>query len=236
MSIGIVVPYDFALDRELWRWTPESVDLHLTRTPPHNMPVGIEQAAAVGDPDEVADSVRALLTPEPGVVAYGCTSGSFVAGVDGERRLAAAMLAAGAPRAVTTSGALLAALAALDVRRVAVATPYDAELTPLLTGFLHQAGYRVTRTGNLGLTGHIWRVPGGITADLVRSVADTDAEAIFVSCTNLPTYELIAQLEAELGRPVLSANQVTMWAALAAIGQPLAGNPQRLTGVTMREG
>ena len=32
-GIGIVAPYDFALDRELWRWVPDDVTLHVTRTP-----------------------------------------------------------------------------------------------------------------------------------------------------------------------------------------------------------
>ena len=49
-------------------------------------------------------------------------------------------------------------------------------------------------------------------------VAASGCEAVFVSCTNLPTYDVIAPLEAELGMPVLTANQVTMWAALRRVG------------------
>ena len=33
VGIGVVIPYDFALDRELWRWVPAQVSLHPTRTP-----------------------------------------------------------------------------------------------------------------------------------------------------------------------------------------------------------
>lgn len=32
-GIGVVAPYDFALDRELWRRVPADVSLHATRTP-----------------------------------------------------------------------------------------------------------------------------------------------------------------------------------------------------------
>ena len=67
----------------------------------------------------------------------------------------------------------------------------------------------------MGLTGRIWEVPDEVTADLVRTTAKAGGDAVFVSCTNLPTYDVIAPLEEELGRPVLTANQVTMWAALA---------------------
>ena len=49
-----------------------------------------------------------------------------------------------------------------------------------------------------------------------------------VSCTNLHTYDVIAGLEAELGKPVISASQATMWAALRRIGRRPVGPGQRL--------
>lgn len=227
-GIGVVVPYDFALDRELWRWTPDDADLHLTRTPFEELPVGVLQAAAVGDPSVVTGAVRDLRVVEPRVVAYACTSGSFVGGAAAEKVLAAAMAGAGAAAAVTTSGALLTALRTLGVRRAAVATPYDDEVTTRLSDYLGEAGVTVTGTHNLGLTDHIWNVPAQTTRDLVTCAVTGDAEAVFVSCTNLRTYDLIAPLEEELGIPVLTANQVTIWAALAAAGQHAVGPGQRL--------
>jgi maleate isomerase len=62
----------------------------------------------------------------------------------------------------------------------------------------------------------------------VRRADRPDADAIVVSCTNVPTYDLIAPLEAELGKPIVSANQVTMWAALRAVGLSAVGPGQRL--------
>jgi maleate isomerase len=227
-GIGVVVPYDFALDRELWRWAPEGVDLYLTRTPFEPLPVGLAMATAVGDPAVVARSVRDLGVVEPRVVAYACTSGSFVGGRDAERVLAAAMRAAGAQQATTTSGSLLLALETLGITRVAVATPYDDEVTGLLSDYLGAAGFEVAGTRHLGLSERIWEVPAETTARLVRESVSPGAEAVFASCTNLPTYDLIAPLEAELGIPVLTANQVTLWAALAACGRTAVGPGQRL--------
>ena len=106
-GIGVVVPYDFALDRELWRWVPEGADLHLTRTPFVALPVGTDQAWAISDASVVACGVHDLVAVEPHVVAYGCTSGSFVGGLAGEKWLCETMVAAGAPVAVTPSGALV---------------------------------------------------------------------------------------------------------------------------------
>lgn len=218
VGIGVVVPYDMALDRELWRWTPERVSLHLTRTPFEDVPVGIGQALAVGDGDTVAEATRSVTIVEPAVVAYGCTSGSFVSGRAGEAALREAMVGAGARRAVTTSGALLRAVETVGIGSMAVVTPYPEEVGDRLVAFLAEAGVEVTGSFNMGLTGRVWEVPDEVTADLVRATARAGGDAVFVSCTNLPTYDVIAPLEAELGRPVLTANQVTMWAALVEAG------------------
>jgi len=163
VGIGVVTPYDFALDAELWRWLPPAVTLHLTRTPYLEVPVTVEQAVLVGDTQVVAQAARDVSTPEPGVVAYACTSGSFVRGLAGERELVAAMLASGIPEAVTTSGALLEALGALGARRVAIATPYDETIGGLLATFLVEAGLEVTSFSHLGLDRRIWTVPAEVT-------------------------------------------------------------------------
>ncbi len=40
------------------------------------------------------------------------------------------------------------------------------------------------------------------------------ADALFLSGTNWRTIEVIAAMETDLGMPVFTANQVTMWSAL----------------------
>ena len=88
--------------------------------------ISTEEALRVGTLD--------VLAPEPDAVLYLCTSGSFVRGVAGEQRMREVMVEAGAPAAVTTSGALLAALRHLDVGEIAVASPYLPTLRRLLDG------------------------------------------------------------------------------------------------------
>lgn len=227
-GVGVVVPHDMALDRELWRWVPADVSLYLTRTPHSPLEVTAEMVATISESDRVASATSDLVTTESGVCAYACTSGSFIRGIAGERALVEAMRAAGAPAAVTTSGALLQALANLGVTRAAVATPYDEVLTARLGEFLLEAGLVLVGSAHLGLGGGIWKVPYETTAQLIREADRPEAEAIFVSCTNLPTYDLIAPLEAELGKPVVTANQVTMWASMRVLGRTAVGPGQRL--------
>ena len=54
--------------------------------------------------------------------------------------------------------------------------------------------------------------------DLARRVGAEDSDAIFLSCTNLPALPILTELEAELGRPVITSNAATIWKLLAMIG------------------
>jgi maleate isomerase len=227
-GVGVVAPFDFALDRELWRWAPDDVSLYMTRLPFVPVPVTVEMAAALSDHETVRRATRDVLAPEPLVVAFACASGSFVLGAAGERLLARSILSAGAPAATTTSGALVESLALLDARRIAVVTPYIDTVTERLIGFLGEHGIEVVSSIGLGLLSHIWKVGYAEVVAAVGAVDRADAEAVFISCTNVPTYDIIAPLERRLGKPVLTANQVTMCSSLRAIGSRAVGQDQWL--------
>lgn len=228
VGVGLIVPFDFALDDEYWRYAPQGVVLHITRTPHVAGLTGAALAATVADDEVVGQATRALVAVGPAVVAYACTAGSFAAGLAGEARLRRCMQQAGATVAVTTIGALLRALDSLTARRIAVATPYGLELTERLVAFLRAAGREVTSVERLDLDDGIWRIPPATVADLVVAANRPDADAVFVSCTNLPTLGIHAELETLVGKPVLTANQVTMWAALWDSGRPPEELPQAL--------
>ncbi|MGW0824152.1 maleate cis-trans isomerase family protein [Streptomyces sp. NPDC002845] len=243
-GVGVVAPFDFALDRELWRWVPDEVSLHLTRTPYVPVEVSLDLARLVSEHETLTDGVRTLNAIAPEVVAYACTSGSFVGGIAGERAMCAAMTRAGAIPALTTSGALLEALTELGVRRVALVTPYTVSVTRALEEYMAGAGITVTGCAFMGLTRRIWQVPYRDVVEMARQAVEGDgsgtpglvADALFISCTNLPTYDVIPQLEAELRVPVLSANQVTMWAALRRLGTRAVGPYQALINPAARPG
>ncbi|MBF6211928.1 Asp/Glu/hydantoin racemase [Nocardia puris] len=230
-GIGIIAPFDLALERELWRWAPLDVSLHLARTPYEPVPVSLEMAQLVSDPAHLTAATRNVLHVEPEVVAYLCTSGSFINGLAYERSLRDTICRAGARDAVTTSGALVEAIGHLGIGKISVITPYDEILTNKLHDFLHEAGCEVVRSDHLGLGGGIWKVNYRTIAERIVGADHPDAEAIFVSCTNLPTYDVIEPLERALGKPVLTANQLTMWACLGRMKLPMMGPGKWLLNV-----
>src|SRR5690625_6823386 len=149
-------------------------------------------AELVSERRHVQSATRDVLGVDPEVVAYLCTSGSFIHGVAGEAALRQTILDAGAADAVTTSGALAEAVRELELSRISVITPYDAALTERLNAILAELGVAVTRSAYLGLGGGIWRVDYRTVAELMLAADDIRSEAIIVAIANLHTYDLIS--------------------------------------------
>ena len=64
----------------------------------------------------------------------------------------------------------------------------------------------------------IARVPSDEVYRHARSVDRPEADAILISCTDFATLGVIPRLEDDLGKPVVTSNQATFWAALRAAG------------------
>lgn len=71
---------------------------------------------------------------------------------------------------------------------------------------------------------------------MARHAVRGAADALVIGCTNLAAYDVIPRLEAELRIPVISAGQVSMWAALRHLGTRAVGPCQRLIDRAARQG
>ena len=156
---------------------------------------------------------------DPDVVVYACTSGSFGCAAGPERQAAEMAAEAGVP-AINTTQAFGAAVRATGVRRVAVAGTYPAATVALFAAYLRRHGVAVVAQSALDLpTGDaVTELPAADVYRFIASGDDPAAEAVVVPDTALTTTQHIAGLEVELGKPVLTANQVTVWYALRVAG------------------
>jgi len=218
IGIGVINPADLGLDRELWRWVPDNVTLHMTRLPHKPGAIDVERAAVLSDPRPVKRATRKVLSPEPAAVAYACSMASFVGGAAGERALVDAMLQAGARAATTSSGAMVSEFIHHRFERIALLTPYGDDITGRLRSFLAEHEIGVTTSVDMGLRGRIWTLGYAQIREAARRVDPRGADALYIACTNVVTYDLIEQLQEDLGIPVLSANQTTMAASLRLAG------------------
>jgi maleate isomerase len=216
--IGILFPADGANDDDFWRLVPPGVTVHIARTRPLADDFSIDAYGQLAGED--VESQAALLgLIRPNSIAYACTSGSFIRGVEYDQDISARVRRASGAPATTTSSAMLSALRALGVRRVAVATPYRSIINERLAAFLIASGFSVERDMGLGLDD--WTinfVPQSDVYRLARKANTESAEAIFIACTNLRALDVIEPLEKDLSKPVITANQATMWEALRLAG------------------
>jgi maleate cis-trans isomerase len=161
-------------------------------------------------------------------VIWACTSGSFVFGWDGAAaQVEALRVAAGVP-ASSTSFAFTDAAARLGVSRVAVAATYPDDVAERFVTFLATAGVQVVRLSTLGII--TAAEVGTLGRERVLEVAEAgdhpDAEAVLLPDTALHTMAWLDDLEGRLGKPVLTANQVSIWQGLR-----LAGDAKPRTGL-----
>lgn len=218
-KIGLIIPStNTSNEPEFYRMAPPGVTIHTSRV----LLVGettqesyLRMAAALDAASE------ALATAEVDVVAYSCTSGSIMCPLP---QLLKSMTDITGVPATAASGAVVAALRALGVERIAVGTPYPDLVNEKQKKFLEKYGFHVSHLQGLDL-GHtqeerraINRVPPEAVYRLARAVDRPDAQAVFISCTAIPTIDIIAELEKELGKPVISSNTAVFWSCLRLLG------------------
>ena len=157
------------------------------------------------------------------VVGYGCTSGTTMIGAE-----KVAELVCRGVGEVAVSDPLTAALAAcstLGLRSIGMVTPYiDSVSVPVRRAF-EAAGIAVPRTVSFGEAGEarVARIdPASIRAAALEVGTSDDVDGVFLSCTNLRTLDVIAEVEEALSKPVLSSNQALAWHMARLAGAPVA--------------
>ena len=154
-------------------------------------------------------------------IGYACTSASYVCGAAGERGISKRLSDATGLPATTTSGATVTALSTLGIERVAVLSPHVNEINEKLKAFLEESGVSVVRIVGLNLKGDIEKVsPEDILRLVVAKVDSDQAEGVFISCTGMMTSSILEETEKAIGKPLVTANQATMWQTLRLAGAP----------------
>ena len=218
-KLGLIVPPTNTVNEAEWALAcPPGVSVHVAR-----MPLHLEAGTPEGRGRLEADLKRAALDLAAAgvdVIAYGCTAGSLVLPLDTITGLITR--AAGIP-SVATGPAIVAALGTLGARRCAVATPYDDRLNAHERSFLEACGIEVVSIRGMGFGvggpndyARIARLPAAEILSFALACDVPEADAIVLSCTDLATMSVHSELEERTGKPVVSSNQATFWAALRA--------------------
>lgn len=191
---------------------PTDVSIYATRV--------FMKRAAPSDLLRMAENVERasseLASANVDVIVYGCTSGSLINGAAWERELKKRIEEASGLPAVTTAGAVIDALNHLDTTTISVATPYSEQLNKMEKAFLESQGLCVETISGLNIVDafDIGKEPPETAYRMARSVDSSKTQAVFISCTNFRTFEIIQRLEKDLSKPVVTSNQASLWASM----------------------
>lgn len=224
--IGVLTPHgDVGPESELQAMAPEGVRVHAARVPFGAMTVGgamdptipLAPVQAFVEPPYI-DEAAALLAAAPiDAIGIGFTSSSYAGGPEGERHVVERLMehTAGIP-VVATCAAAVAGLRLLEVERIAVFNPpwFDVELDRLGADYFTAQDLDVVRHRPCGLPSNQRSInPSELFTWVVEHTPD-NAEAVFLGGNGFRTVGIISTLEADLQRPVVTANSALLWALL----------------------
>ena len=216
--IGLLYPETGMLDEEYWQFVPDGVAVFIGRTEVPGK-ASVEVLTTMAESTQVERMAKSLALLKLDSLTYACTAAGFVRGLGSDQELNNRLeKISGVPSSCTIS-AVVKALNAFSAKKIVVATPYVDELDEKLHDFLTKSGFDILAQEGMGKYGVALNF---ITPEdvyrLACKVNRPEAEAVFIACTGLRSIEVIEALEMDLGKPVISANQATIWEALILSG------------------
>jgi len=220
-KLGFLVPAGTpTVEPEMFEMAPEGVSVHFGRMISRGADGtlnGIEARIAT-QIEHLDESVEMLSMIKPNVIALAHTATSYYLGREKEQALTARLEERFGIRFITAFGSVIAALNALGIKKVALGTPYDENLTLQGKKNLESYGIEVVNFDWLRNVRSIFEEPPNRAYRLGKEVNVPEAQAVFLSGVGMPTISILGGLEQDIGKPVLSSSSAMMWNALRVSG------------------
>ncbi len=219
--LGVLVPSgDFIVEWDFQRFLPKEVVYYAARSDQKSFDGNTAGLDYIIDGADQAAATLAHVEPE--LICFCCTSASFIGGKGWDQKLAERLSkAAGGIPTSTTAGALLEAMRTLKIRSMFMVTPYPEDRYRVEIDYFGAHGVTVKDHSHFEEIGP--RAPT-VTTDRIIEKARKNrdkmkgCDALFFSCTNVRSMQVADEIERELGLPVLTSNQATIWLALGRLG------------------
>ena len=215
-KLGMLLPsVNSAAEAQFNAMLPDGVSLHTTRL---KLNGGTEQQL-LAMAEKLEDGAELLADAGCDLILFHCTAvTTFNAEMD--RTLPKRITNSTGVKATATSRALIAALQALEARRIVMVTPYGPATNAREVKFLEEHQVRVLADVGLDVkpAAKMIAVEPGEWYRQVKAQARDDADAYFISCTAVRSLEVVEDLERDLGKPVITSNQAAVWHSLRQMG------------------
>ena len=159
---------------------------------------------------------------KPDIVLFTHCSASM-ASVEFDQKINDIMAKESGAQGLTSARALVEALNAVEAKKIGVADPFPKpELSAIVNGFLQDPAVGFEVVNHAAAKGAspsaIGALPPSAAYQFGRQADHPDADAIVLTSNVWQTIEIIEDLEEDLGKPVISATQAMVWAALRMMG------------------
>ena len=215
--IGLLVPSSNSTQEpEFVQMLPASVSLHVARL----TLARIDPESTVNIVAELDKETRKLADAAVDIMVFAATAPSTRMGKGYDAQLIKRMEDASGRPATTAATAMLDAFATLGVRRVALVAPWSETTNAWVASFLESHGIAVTNQVAMGVVSNneVGRLHPDTAFEHGRKADRKEADALFLACGNWWTASIVERLEREVGKPVLTTNNMTVWQALRKIG------------------
>jgi maleate cis-trans isomerase len=229
--LGVLVPSaNIVLEPDMYRMIPSGVTAHFARVwIAEDSPEELSKMI-----DFVPKACQELAHALVDVYGFGCTSGSFIKGLEYDLKIIEIIKENTGKPATSVSTACIEGLRQLKISRISLATPYEEWLNEKQKSFFEENGIEVVQMKGLG-TRNAEEIAGqdpGRIYRLAREVDCPESQAIFISCTDFRACEALEVIEKDTRKPALSSNQMLLRAMLklANVYEPIKGYGSFLLG------
>ena len=216
--IGLVaLSTDFSIERDFNSiFLNLPIDLFVNRLPFYNPLTDKNLVKMTEKLTEVTENILPNQTLD--AVAYGCTSGTIVAGVD--QIINKIQSAKPNCKVITPITSAVNALKHLNLKKISVFTPYPQPINEKVINYFKNEGFDIQSFASFNLESDldIGKIDPKYLLEVLTKMDTVDAEALFISCTALPAFEIIQELENKIKKIVLSSNQTLIWDSIRSVG------------------
>jgi len=165
---------------------------------------------------ELESESRKLADAEVDAIVFAATAPTLAKGKGYDRELIKRMEDASGRPATTAATAFVDALNLLGASRIAIGAPWSKTMDGPMAAFMEAEGFAVVHSEVVGFVASVelGRAGPETAYDLARRADRPDAHAVIMPGGNWSSMPVVERLEADLGKPVLVNNAVSLWAGL----------------------
>jgi maleate cis-trans isomerase len=217
LRIGLLLPSsNTTQEPEFIRILPDRVTLHVTRLPLRS----VDPSSTARIVEDIETESQKLADADVDAIVLAATAPSSRNGLGYDQELIKRIESASGRKATTASTALIQALTVFDIKRLVIGAPWSDATNVTTAAFIEASGFSVLTHHGLGHTSNleIGLLDEQTAYDMGVAVNQPDAQAVMLACGNWQTMGILDRLESAIGKPVLTTNQVSLWAVLRLAG------------------